>query len=98
MAIRLTGMHCTTNALKHLTDQDLSQNWVGLDRKKIGKQTYTDYVVLAIWAIWGQNFGRPVIKMVANATGRVLILLPGLEGWFKMRSGPPYPQCVVKGD
>ena len=45
-------------------------------QKKTGKQTYTDYVVLAIWAIGGQNFGRPVIKMVANATGRVLILLP----------------------
>ena len=27
-------------------------------QKKTGKQTYTDYVVLAIWAIWGQNFGR----------------------------------------
>ena len=45
-------------------------------QKKTGKQTYTDYVVLAIWAIGGQNFGRPVVKMVANATGRVLILLP----------------------
>ena len=49
-------------------------------QKKTGKQTYTDYVVLAIWAIWGQNFGRPVIKMVANATGRVLILLPARVG------------------
>ena len=48
-------------------------------QKKTGKQTYTDYVVLAIWAIWGQNFGRPVIKMVANVTGRVLILLPVCE-------------------
>ena len=47
-------------------------------QKKTGKQTYTDYVVLAIWAIGGQNFGRPVVKMVANATGRVLILLPGV--------------------
>ena len=45
-------------------------------QKKTGKQTYTDYVVLAIWAIGGQSFGRPVVKMVANATGRVLILLP----------------------
>ena len=45
-------------------------------QKKTGKQTYTDYVVLAFWAIWGQNVGRQVIKMVANATGRVLILLP----------------------
>ena len=45
-------------------------------QKKTGKQTYTDYVVLAIWAIGGQNFGCPVVKMVANATGRVLILLP----------------------
>ena len=45
-------------------------------QKKTGKQTYTDYVVLAIWAIGGPNFDRPVVKMVANATGRVLILLP----------------------
>ena len=45
-------------------------------QKKTDKQTYTDYVVLAIWAIGGPNFGRPVVKMVANATGRVLILLP----------------------
>ena len=48
-------------------------------QKKTGKQTFTDYVVLAIWAIGGQNFGRPVVKMVANATGRVLILLPVLS-------------------
>ena len=47
-------------------------------QKITGKQTYTDYVVLAIWAIGGPNFGRPVIKMVANATGRVLILLPAV--------------------
>ena len=45
-------------------------------QKKTGKHTYTDYVLLAIWTIGGQNFGRPVVKMVANATGRVLILLP----------------------
>ena len=45
-------------------------------QKKSGKQKYTDYVVLANWAIGGQNFGRPVVKIVANATGRVLILLP----------------------
>ena len=31
-------------------------------QKKTGKQTYTDYVVLAIWAIGGQNFGCPVVK------------------------------------
>ena len=53
-------------------------------QKKTGKQTYTDYVVLAIWAIGGQNFGRPVIKMVANATGRVLILLPAITVIFSL--------------
>ena len=52
-------------------------------QKQTGKQTYTDYVVLAIWAIGGQNFGRPVVIMVANATGRVLILLPALVCSFK---------------
>ena len=30
--------YTTTNALKHLTDQDLSQNWVGLDRKKLANK------------------------------------------------------------
>ena len=45
-------------------------------QKDFNISAYTDYVVLAIWAIGGPNFGRPVVKMVANATGRVLILLP----------------------
>ena len=59
-------------------------------QKKTGKQTYTDYVVLAIWAIGGQNFGHPVVKMVANATGRVLILLPGHSKEMKM-----FWKCVL---
>ena len=50
-------------------------NGVGIDRKK-SQTEFTDYVVLTIWAIAGPNFDRPVVKMVANVTGRVLILLP----------------------
>ena len=82
----------TSYALKHLTDQDLSQNWVGLNRKKLANK-HTDYVVLPIWAIGGPNFGRPVIKMVANATGRVLILLPVYHDTYRK---PYVSRYIVK--